>query len=134
MDTASEPTDVGATATPSRIRAWKAIWTSAGVLLAAVLLYYSLRGIEWREVARIAAGASPGRLGLAMSIATGTLFLRSLRWRILLNAHGEVGVGTAFWATTAGYFGNNFLPARAGELVRTFMISSRSTLDRTYVL
>ena len=41
---------------------------------------------------------------------------------------------TAFWATAAGYFGNNFLPARAGELVRTFMISSRSGLETTYVL
>ncbi len=41
---------------------------------------------------------------------------------------------TAFWATAAGYFGNNFLPARAGELVRTFMISSRSGLGNAYVL
>ena len=39
-----------------------------------------------------------------------------------------------FWATAAGYFGNNFLPARAGELVRTFMISSKSGLEASYVL
>jgi uncharacterized protein (TIRG00374 family) len=106
----------------------------AGVVLAAVLLSYSLRGIEWRQVARIVAGAKPGRLGLAAILGTATLFLRSLRWRILLNAEGAVTVSTAFWATAAGYFGNNFLPARAGELVRTLMISSRSRLDTTYVL
>ena len=34
----------------------------------------------------------------------------------------------------AGYLGNNFLPARAGELVRTFLISRRSSLSKTYVL
>jgi uncharacterized protein (TIRG00374 family) len=39
-----------------------------------------------------------------------------------------------FSATAAGYFGNNFLPARAGELVRTFMVSSRSGLNNAYVL
>jgi uncharacterized protein (TIRG00374 family) len=39
-----------------------------------------------------------------------------------------------FWATAAGYFGNNFLPARAGELVRTMMISARSGLEVPYVL
>jgi uncharacterized protein (TIRG00374 family) len=103
-------------------------------LLAAALLSYSLRGIEWKQVGRIVASAAPGRLALAVGIATATLFLRACRWRILLNAEGTVSVPTAFWATAAGYFGNNFLPARAGELVRTFMISSRSGLENTYVL
>lgn len=111
-----------------------AVYFGIAALLAAVLLYYSLRGIEWREVARIAANADPGRLALAAGIAAATLFLRACRWRILLNAEGAVTVPTAFWATAAGYFGNNFLPARGGELVRTFMISSRSGLATSYVL
>jgi uncharacterized protein (TIRG00374 family) len=51
-----------------------------------------------------------------------------------LQAEGEVSVGTAFWATSAGYFGNNFLPARAGEVIRSFMISVRSHLSKTFVL
>src|ERR1700681_3216455 len=112
----------------------KAISFGVAALLAAVLLYYSLRGIEWTQVARIATGASPGLLALAAGLGTTTLFLRACRWRILLNAEGTVSLSTAFWATAAGYFGNNFLPARAGELVRTFMISSRSALEATYVL
>ena len=106
----------------------------AAALLAAVLLYYSLRGIDWRQVAHLVTGASPGGLILTAGIGTVSLFLRACRWRILLNAEGAVGVSTAFWATAAGYFGNNFLPARAGELVRTYMISSRSGLGNTYVL
>ena len=112
----------------------KAFSFGVAALLAAGLLYYSLRGIEWSRVARIVAGAAPGLLALAVGIGTTTLFLRACRWRILLNAEGTVSVSTAFWATAAGYFGNNFLPARAGELVRTFMISSRSGLETTYVL
>jgi glycosyltransferase 2 family protein len=105
-----------------------------GAVLAAVLLYYSLRGIRWREVAHIAGSARPGRLALACAMSSVTLFLRACRWRILLNAEGAVSVSTAFWATSAGYFGNNFLPARAGELVRTFMVSSRTALESPYVL
>jgi glycosyltransferase 2 family protein len=112
----------------------KVLSLGVAAALAAVLLYYSLRGIEWREVARIVKGAESGRLFLSTALATVTLFLRAIRWRILLNAEGAVPVTTAFWATAAGYFGNNFLPARAGELVRTFMISSRSGLETTYVL
>ena len=93
----------------------KAVSFGIAALLAAVLLYYSLRGIEWRQVGRIVAGAAPGRLVLAAGIGTVTLFLRAFRWRILLNAEGAVTVPTAFWATAVGYFGNNFLPARAGS-------------------
>jgi len=112
----------------------KGITVGLAFLLAAVLLYYSLRGIEWREVARIVAAAKLRYLGLAVVVSTGTLLLRALRWRILLNAHGAVDLPTVFWATAAGYFGNSFLPARAGELVRTVLVSSRSTLDNAYVL
>jgi uncharacterized protein (TIRG00374 family) len=112
----------------------KAVSFGIAAVLAAALLYYSLRGIEWKEVARIVAGAAPGPLVLCAAIATVTLFLRACRWRILLNAEGAVSLSTAFWATAAGYFANNFLPARAGELVRSYMISSRSGLGNTYVL
>lgn len=104
------------------------------MLLAAGLLYYSLRGIEWRQAGRLVAEASPGYLALSAGIVNVALFLRAFRWRILLTAEGRVGVGDAFWATAAGYFGNNFLPARAGELVRTFMVSARTGLNKAYVL
>jgi len=112
----------------------RAVSIAVAAIIAAALLYYSLRGIEWRQVARIVRRATPGRLALAALIATATLFLRACRWRILLNAEGRVGVADAFWATAAGYFANNFLPMRAGELVRTLMISSRCGLEKTYVL
>jgi uncharacterized protein (TIRG00374 family) len=62
------------------------------------------------------------------------MFLRALRWRILLNAEGSVGVSAAFWATSAGLFGNNFLPARAGELIRTYILSEQCGLTKAYVL
>ena len=114
--------------------ATRAATMAIALLLAAVLLYVSLRGIDWQQVARIVTTASPARLALAAAIASATLFLRACRWRILLNAEASVAVSTVFWATAAGYFGNNFLPARAGELVRTFMIASHESLESAYVL
>lgn len=106
----------------------------AAVALAAGLLFYSLRGIDWRQAIHIIRGASLPLLALSCAIISAALLLRAIRWRILLNAQGQVPVATAFWATAAGYFGNNFLPARAGELVRTFIISSRGSLDGGFVL
>src|SRR6266404_4865272 len=115
---------------PRQISASRAISSALAVLLAGALLYYSLRGIEWRQVWILIAGAKPAYLAFCCALSAVALFLRAMRWRILLRAEADIGVGAAFWATSAGYFGNNFLPARAGELVRTFMISSRSGLSK----
>ena len=103
-------------------------------LLAAVLLYYALRGIAWGRVWDAIVTARWSYLAAAALISCGSFFLRSYRWRVLLNAEAALDVPTVFWATMAGYLGNSFLPARAGELVRSFIISSRSSLSKTYVL
>jgi glycosyltransferase 2 family protein len=99
-----------------------------------VLLYFSIRGIQWSEVWHLLALADLRYVVLALGLATVALFLRAVRWRILLRSRGPVDVLTAFWATAAGYFGNNFLPARAGELVRTMMVSGNAGLSKTFVL
>src|SRR3954469_12860743 len=118
---------------PSRPPVHFAYWLIA-LVLAASLLYFSLRGIDWAEVWQIVSRANLWYVFLALLISTFSLFLRAYRWRILLQAQAPVPVSTAFWATSAGYFGNNFLPARAGELVRTMMVSSATGLSKTFVL
>ncbi len=99
-----------------------------------VLLYLSVRGVDWARVGHTIAGANWMYLAAAIALICGSSFLRAVRWRILLNAEAYFKVATVFWANMAGYLGNNFLPARAGELVRTFLISRSSALSTTYVL
>jgi uncharacterized protein (TIRG00374 family) len=107
---------------------------AASFVLAAVLLYFALRGVEWRAVWRIVAGARRGYLAICLVVASCSFFLRALRWRILLNAEGQLKVSTVFWGNMAGYLGNNFLPARAGELLRSVLISRHGGLSKAYVL
>lgn len=118
---------------PRKTRLHPAYWL-ASLLIAAGLLFYSLRGIAWARVGEIFLTVRLPWVAAACGMCALAMFLRAVRWRILLTAEGAVPVRTAFWATTAGYFGNNFLPARGGELVRVFMVSARSTLSKTYVL
>jgi len=115
----------------SKGRFWS--WVVA-LPLAAFLLYWSLRGVDWPTVWRTLAAARWEFLAAASLFTCFSFFVRALRWRILLNAAESLPVGIVFRATMAGYMGNAFLPARAGELVRTLVISSRSSLSKTYVL
>jgi uncharacterized protein (TIRG00374 family) len=102
--------------------------------LAGAFLYLALRGVDWRQVRSVIAHARPSWLLCAALITTATSFLRGLRWRVLLNAEADLGIGTVFRATMVGYLGNNFLPARAGEVLRSVLISRNSTLTNAYVL
>jgi hypothetical protein len=59
---------------------------------------------------------------LASAAAVSTTFpLRTIRWRILLaRSSGDVPFRPLWHATAIGFMANNILPARAGELVRSY--------------
>ena len=122
------------TTQPRPPRRSRFLYWAVALLVAAVLLYFSLRGIHWGEVWVILSHANWALVALGLALSTLSLLLRALRWRVLLRAGAPVTVPTAFWATAAGYFGNNFLPARAGEVIRSLMISASSGLSKTFVL
>jgi len=108
-------------------------WTVA-ILVSAALLFGALRGVDWRRVLHLIAHADLRYIAAGTAIGSWSLFLRGVRWRILLNAEGRLRVSTVFWANMAGYMGNSFLPARAGEVIRSMLISGLSGLSKTYVL
>jgi len=117
---------------PKRTKAFW--WGSLTILFSAAVLYWAVRGVDWARFASIVAGARWEYLLLSAAITGASYLLRAIRWRILLNAEAALDVATVFWADRAGYLGNNFLPARGGELIRTVLISRRSTLSNSFVL
>jgi glycosyltransferase 2 family protein len=104
------------------------------IALSAVLLYFAVRGVDWRRVGAIVAAARLPALGLLLVLSAFSNVVRAARWRVLLNAQDRIGLATVFWSNSAGYLGNNFLPGRAGEVIRSVMISARSRLTKSYVL
>src|ERR1700691_3415518 len=96
-DTLNETT---ATAHPWRPSP-KTVSLGVALLITSLLMYVSLRGIEWRQVWRTMAGANLPDLGVVFALFSTTLFLRALRWRILLTADGPIGVRTVFRANAA---------------------------------
>ncbi len=102
--------------------------------LAAFFLYLSFRKLDWRQVWLAIAKCRISLLVASMLISAASYFCRGLRWRVLLNTQARLPVMRVFWANSAGYLGNNVLPARAGELIRTAMVSSQSGLSKTFVL
>lgn len=104
------------------------------VLLAAVLLYLAFRGVNWREFSATVRLARPEYLALAACMGSASFFVRGLRWHVLLSADRSLPRLTVFWATMTGYLGNSFLPARAGEVVRSALVGRRAGLSTSFAL
>ncbi|NDJ59845.1 MAG: flippase-like domain-containing protein [Chloroflexi bacterium] len=127
----SETTQPQTTPRPTRSIPWMWIFTLA---LAALLLYLAFRGVDWGELLAIVQQGRLESLILAGLVMIVSYFLRSLRWRVLVNAEGGVPVAATFWGVWVGYMGNYFLPARAGEFLRSVMVARRVRLQFGFVL
>src|SRR5262249_42623794 len=108
---------------------WRSL--SIAIVLAAVLLFFSLRGVDWSQVLAKLGSARPQNIALVLAALSLATFLRGARWRLLLAADRPVSILVGFWGVSAGYLGNGVLPARAGELLRTALVARRTGIATT---
>ena len=101
------------------------------LLLTAGLLAYFLRNADmagvWEETRR----ADAGLLALALAVTGLTYALRAYRWQYLLAPIGPTRFSTAFEATVIGFAASFLLPARAGEVLRPYLLARRENLPAT---
>lgn len=102
--------------------------------LAILLLYLAFRNLDWAETIAIFQTADWRVLLGAWAVLVLSYFLRGLRWQVLLSAEKNIHPMTVFWGTCIGYLGNSFLPARAGEVIRSALISRKTGIPLFYVL
>ncbi len=105
--------------------------TVAVVGLAVALLAWFLRRADLASVAGELGRGRPGLLALALAATMTTYATRSLRWQYLLRGVGPTRYVNAFRTTVIGFAANLLLPARAGELVRPYLLAQREGLRFT---
>jgi uncharacterized membrane protein YbhN (UPF0104 family) len=102
--------------------------------LAAGLLYLALRNVNWSELVVTLARGDLALLGIAAVTLTISCVARGFRWRVLLSAEKGLPALTVVWATMTGYLGNSYLPARAGEVVRSVLVGQKGGISKTFSL
>jgi uncharacterized membrane protein YbhN (UPF0104 family) len=105
---------------------------AAGFFFSFLFLWLALRKVDLHEVARALRSVNPTELLLALLTVGVFVTLVIVRWRYLLGQKEPVPFGPVFSAVMVGYFGNNVLPARAGELLRAHVLGRRTGLSRTF--
>jgi glycosyltransferase 2 family protein len=107
------------------------IRTVVVIALAVGLLALFLRNADLGRVWASVRAARADFLLLAVLLTCGTFVIRAERWQYLLSPLGRTRFSTVFRATVIGFAASALLPARAGEVIRPYMLARREGLSAT---
>jgi uncharacterized protein (TIRG00374 family) len=96
-------------------------------------LYLAFRGVEWDLLIGHIGNAKPIYILVAIALTVASYWLRSLRWPLLFPKV-SLPLMSSWKVLVLGFFMNNILPARAGELVRAHLGAKVLGVARTLVL
>ncbi len=100
---------------------WKSV---LGVLLSALILWWVLRGVDFKEVIGVLRGSDMLLFLLCTVVATSIFPIRARRWRTILEpAAGRISFGPLWRSTAIGMMVNNIFPMRAGEFARAYALT-----------
>ena len=102
-----------------------------GIPLSILFLYLAVRQIEIHKTIEVIKGTNYLFLIPAAIVFVIDFSLRGLRWHYLLLPIKKCKLMNLMSTTFIGFFANNILPARAGELIRIVMIGSKENISKT---
>lgn len=108
------------------------IWV--GVLISAGLIFYAFRGQNPGEIWDTLRGFDRRWLAPAVILYGIGVWVRAVRWSILLRPLAPASARQVLPIVLAGYTANNVLPLRTGELVRAYLIRQRFGVRKTAAL
>lgn len=106
----------------------------AGVALSALLVYLSIRGIHFRDVANGFRTIDYGYVLPALALLFIMQVARSVRWGVILSPLAKIDQFSIFSVTSVGFLAIVALPARLGELARPYLITKKSALKMSSAL
>jgi glycosyltransferase 2 family protein len=110
------------------LRNWR-FWL--GVLISVFFLYLSLRGVKLREAWDALRSANYLYLVPGFVLYFIGVWIRSMRWAVLLRPIKRLSAGKLFPTVVIGYMANNILPARLGEVVRAYLLGEQEKISKS---
>ena len=112
-------------------KSWR-IWL--GVVITLVFLGIAFRGQDFNAIRQALRDFNYIYLIPALALLFTGVWFRAVRWRILLKPVVEISSRDVFPIVIIGFMANNILPLRAGELARTYALSSKTGAKKSATL
>lgn len=105
-----------------------------GAALGAVLVWLSFRDTDYAAVSQAFGNADLVKLALASLVYFGAIFVRIVRWQVLLKELGSVSFRKVARALIVGFAMNFALPGRLGEIFRADVVKEVTSVSRASAL
>lgn len=136
MDSKSNPSQSTSAVSPtigSPVRGKRAWGIVLGIICSAAAIIWLIRSVESEQIFSHVKGVRLENLGLAILLTCLSYLLRSWRWPLFF-AQPVLNLSDSCRCLIVGFFMNNTLPARMGELVRAHLGGRAAKVSRTTVL
>jgi uncharacterized protein (TIRG00374 family) len=110
------------------MRGWR-VWLGLGISL--VFLFIAFRGQDFNGIWDALRQADYIWLLPALLAYFAGVWVRSVRWHFLLRGIQRIPARQLFPVVVIGYMANNVLPLRAGEVVRSYTLSTRFQVSKS---
>lgn len=107
---------------------------SVTLVISGLSLWFAARRIDLAAIAADMGTIQWFWVGPALICSLVALTLRGYRWHRVLIREKKFSFSNTFWANGIGYLGNNVLPARAGELMRSVVLALSADIRKSLVL
>ena len=99
-----------------------------GVLISVGFLWWALRGLKLADIWEVVRHARFAWLVPGVAVYFLAVWARAWRWHYLLRPLKAIPTRSMFPIVCIGYMGNNIYPARAGELLRAYVLRRRQAV------
>lgn len=99
------------------------------LLISGILFYFAFRGVDWNAFKEGFGQIDYPYLLMVVPLLLLIQWVRSYRWGLLLKPIKKIDQSILFPITSVGFMAILLLPARAGELLRPYLISQQKGVD-----
>ena len=104
-----------------------------GLFISVLGLYFAFLDFSFSEFYKVINQVNPIYLLIAIFFLWISIWLRAIRWKYLFNSEFQPSIFALYKVQFIGYFGNNVLPLRLGELIRAYIVGKKYNMTKSYV-
>lgn len=99
-----------------------------GIIIIILSLYYAFKDVSMTELGNAMLSVHYAYLFPAVFLVIVSYILRAIRWRYLLKPVKDITTSRIFSPLMVGFMAN-MLPARAGELIRAYLLGKKESIS-----
>ncbi|MDP6569760.1 MAG: lysylphosphatidylglycerol synthase transmembrane domain-containing protein, partial [Candidatus Marinimicrobia bacterium] len=105
-----------------------------GLAISIAAIYWAFRDFEFNEFTESLSHVQPIYLLAATVMLWISVWFRGIRWKWLFKEENSPTTSSLYKAELIGYFGNNVLPLRLGEFLRSYLVGKEWNLSKGFVV